>query len=80
MEFLSLATFNLSTGVADLEAVIKMPEAALLGRQKESGRKEGCSGDGGGGGTRDPADLFVHLKKKLSIEEKNTSAYRRVRQ
>lgn len=62
MEFLSLVAFNLSTGVGDLEAEITMPEAALLGRQKESGRKEECGSRGGsggssGGGVGDLADL-----------------------
>lgn len=34
----SFHAFNLSSGVGDLEVVIKMPEAALLGRQKDYGR------------------------------------------
>lgn len=36
MDFLSLAAFNISSGIRDLEALIKMPKAVLLGRQKKS--------------------------------------------
>lgn len=36
MDFLSLAAFNISSGIRDLGALIRMPEAALLGRQKKS--------------------------------------------
>lgn len=59
LERLSLAAFDLSSGDGGLEAVITMPEAALLGRQRKSGRREEC-----GGGVGDLSDLRVHLKTK----------------
>lgn len=44
----SLVAFNSGSGIRDLEAVITMPEAALLGRQKESGRRRESGGNSGG--------------------------------